>query len=232
MHCSISLFRYPASSIVWALSQMQLAHRHLKKAPGLQFYKLMGSGAGNGFSLWPNWRVYSLLGVWESEAAHQDFWQHNPFALAAQRRAEEQLRVHLRPLRTHGTWDGVNPFTDRLSEQPLRPEQAVAVLTRARVRTQRLPEFWRHVPGSSASLEGRPGLKLQIGVGETPLIYQATFSVWDNFEAVQQFAYRDKAHGEVVRKTRDRNWYAEDMFTRFAVEGIEGTWSGRKGEDF
>ena len=188
----------------------------------------MGSGAGNGFSLWPNWRVYSLLGVWASEAEYQAFWQTNAFALAVRRRAAEHLRVRLRPMRTHGTWDGVNPFNAHLSEAPLQQDQAVAVLTRARVRTRRLPEFWRHVPGASSSLEGRPGLKLQIGVGETPLIYQATFSVWENFEAVQQFAYRDQSHAEVVRKTRERNWYSEDMFTRFAVEGIEGHWEGHK----
>ena len=86
----------------------------------------------------------------------------------------------------------------------------------------------KHVPEASASLKEQEGLILSIGVGEVPLIYQATFSVWQNMEAVKQYAYRNPAHGQVVRKTRDRDWYSEEMFTRFRVEGMEGTWDGVK----
>jgi hypothetical protein len=34
----------------WAFSQMQLGHAHFKNIEGLVFYKLLGSGAENGFS--------------------------------------------------------------------------------------------------------------------------------------------------------------------------------------
>lgn len=45
----------------------------MSKIKGLQFYKLMGSGRDLGFSPFPDWSVYALLCVWESEAASEQF---------------------------------------------------------------------------------------------------------------------------------------------------------------
>jgi len=224
---TVTLFRYPSSQILWALSQMQRAHPALRQAPGLKFYKLMGSGGNGGFGLWPNWHVFALLGVWDSLDAFRAFQTENSFALDAGARVTEQFTTFLSPLKTHGFWNGENPFA-LLPEQPIPNDVPIAVLTRARIRLTRLREFLRHVPGASASLGSQKDLLLSIGVGEVPLIYQATFSVWRNLEAVKQYAYQNPAHGEVVRKTRDRNWYSEEMFTRFRVEGLEGNWGGQK----
>ena len=47
---------------------------------------------------------------------------------------------------------------------------------------------------------------------------QATFSVWKNFDAVKKFAYVSKEHSEIIKKTRKRNWYSEDLFARFIIE--------------
>ena len=46
----------------WAFQQMGLAPRKLVGIPGLQFVKMLGSGAGNGFSIWPNWGRLWLIG--------------------------------------------------------------------------------------------------------------------------------------------------------------------------
>ena len=204
---------------------MQLAHSELRQVPGLRFYKLMGSGGKGGFGLWPNWNVFALLGVWENMDAFRAFEANNAFAQKAFERSKEQFTTFLTPLKTHGLWNGENPFAS-LPEQVIPEDVPVAVLTRARIRLRRLREFLKHVPEASASLNEQAGLLLSIGVGEVPLIYQATFSVWRNIEAVKQYAYRNQAHGQVVRKTRDRDWYSEEMFTRFRVEGMEGTWDG------
>jgi len=206
---------------------MQLAHPELRQVPGLMFYKLMGSGGNGGFGLWPNWHVFALLGVWENLDAFRAFEVNNTFAQKASGRATEQFTTFLTPLKTHGLWNGENPFVP-LPEQAIPGDVPVAVLTRARIRLRRLREFLKHVPEASASLNDQEGLLLSIGVGEVPLIYQATFSVWRNLDAVKQYAYRNPAHGQVVRKTRDRDWYSEEMFTRFRVEGMEGTWEGVK----
>jgi hypothetical protein len=39
---------------------------------------------------------------------------------------------------------------------------------------------------------------------------------------VEQYAYRQSGHKEVVRLTRQRNWYTEELFARFSVVGAEG----------
>ena len=36
-------------------------------------------------------------------------------------------------------------------------------------------------------------------------------------ERVKKFAYDKGAHSEIVRKTKKRNWYSEDLFARFEI---------------
>jgi len=50
-------------------------------------------------------------------------------------------------------------------------------------------------------------------------VEQATFSIWKNLEKMNYFAYKHAAHAEVVRLTRERNWYSEELFARFQVIG-------------
>ena len=56
------------------------------------------------------------------------------------------------------------------------------------------------------------------GIGELPFLAQATFSVWKNLDSVMNFAYKSKDHSDIIKKTRKRNWYSEDMFTRFIIK--------------
>ena len=51
----------------WAFTQMQRAHAGLQQCRGLQFYKMLGTGAGAGFSLRPDFSTYALLTVWDTE---------------------------------------------------------------------------------------------------------------------------------------------------------------------
>jgi len=107
-------------------------------------------------------------------------------------------------------------LTDRLTNSPT--EQLVAVLTRATIRPRALPDFWRHVPQARQRLRDHAdSLLFGIGVGEVPLVQQCTISVWQNAAAVDQYAYRQSGHREVVRLTRQRQWYSEELFARFTV---------------
>ena len=56
-----------------------------------------------------------------------------------------------------------------------------------------------------------------MGIGELPLVEQATFSVWSNAEALEGFAYRSPNHAKRIRETHRYGWYSEEQFTRFAV---------------
>ena len=78
-------------------------------------------------------------------------------------------------------------------------------------------EFWRSVPKASNAIKSAKGVSWFKGIGEVPFIQQATFSIWKNLESVTNFAYKDMNHAEIVKKTRKRRWYKEDLFSRFEI---------------
>lgn len=200
-------------------TQMGLAVGHLAKTPGLTFGRLLGSGGGNGFSLWPNFGVYAWLGQWENQEDAQRFFAENSWLQSARKRSEGFSTFHLRPTMAHGQWAGEQPFPIDNNYDPKLP---VAVITRATIRTHKLPDFWRYVPRTSKSVYKHSERLLSIGVGEYPIFMQATFSYWKSGKAMQDFAYKSQHHKEVVKLTRERNWYKEELFARFTVLQIDG----------
>jgi len=57
---SFSLFRFGSwRARVWAFVMMGLARRHLRKVESINFWKLCGSGSGEGFTPIPNTSVYA-----------------------------------------------------------------------------------------------------------------------------------------------------------------------------
>jgi hypothetical protein len=223
---SLSFFRFEGwRNKWWGFKQMGLAPAALKAVSGLSFVKMLGSGGGNGFSIRPNFGVYGLLSVWENEAHARDFFAQNALFQEFCELSEEQWTVFLHPAKAHGLWDGQEPFTAQVPFDPVAP---VAVLTRATIRTNRLWQFWRFVPAVSRAMwrEHHEGLHFSIGIGELPLIQQATFSLWQDSQALQAYAYRGQHHSAVVRKTRELNWYKEELFARFHPFDSFGTWKG------
>ncbi len=224
-HTTLSLLRYDGwRARTWALAQMGLAPAQLAASPGLRFGRLLGSGGGNGFSLAPNWGVYAWLGHWEDRAAAEAFFATHPWWQRTEAYRSEAITFHLRATMTHGEWGGERPFP--ADPKAYDPAQPVAVITRATIRTRKLTDFWRYVPQTGDSIYEHPDRLFSIGVGEYPVFMQATFSLWRTGKAMQEFAYRSEHHKEVVQLTRERNWYKEEMFTRFAVLSQEGSWEG------
>ncbi|MEM9259838.1 MAG: hypothetical protein AAGA62_09345, partial [Bacteroidota bacterium] len=221
---TVSLFHYQGfRHRWWAFTQMGLAPSQLAKISGLQFGKLMGSGGVDGFSILPNFGVYAFLGVWDNRQTAEACFDKHPWWQNALERSHEQLTFFLRPTIAHGLWDGQNPFSN---PQSYDPKQPTAVLTRATIRTSKLAEFWQWVPKTSASIYDHPSRLISVGVGEYPLFMQATFSLWESGKAMQEFAYHSKYHKEVVKLTRERNWYKEELFARFTLIDSVGNWSG------
>jgi hypothetical protein len=112
------------------------------------------------------------------------------------------------------------------------PPAPVAVLTRARLAPRHAVAFWRAAPPVAAELAALAadpvaGPLLAIGLGEAPVGLQGTFSVWPDLAAVRAFAYGRPAHADVVRRTPETGWYAEELFARFTVLAADGTLDGR-----
>jgi heme-degrading monooxygenase HmoA len=227
MFTTLTLFTLRPGQRRWGLAQMGTSPGTLQKVPGLQFFQLLGSGAANGFGFLPNFDRYGFMGVWADEAAAQAFFERHSLWAKYQDRSRETWTAELAPLRSHGLWNKVNPF-DYQPNLPAPPDEAgpIAVLTRASIRLTKAPRFWRYIEPTSRVLATTPGVQLAIGLGELPLVRQATFSVWESAAAMQQYAYRDASHREVIQLTRRENWYSEELFARFRVLRSEGTVDG------
>lgn len=222
---TLTLFGYETTaSRVWAFGQMAFARGLLARQSGLRFWKMMGSGRGGGFSVKPDWSRYGLFAVWDSTEAADNFFAESQFINRFQRRATEIWTIRLLPVKAHGKWSGENVFDEFVVPNQNAP---IAVLTRASIRLNKLQRFWSHVPATSSELEGADGLIASIGIGEAPFVHQATFSLWRSERDMQDFAYRNLVHREVIRKTRAENWYREELFARFVPVAAAGKWNGR-----
>ena len=223
---TLSIITLPPGARFWALARMGTVPPRLPQVPGLGFAKLMGSGFD--FGLRPNLRRYGLLATWTDEAAAETFFTGHPLWQPYQQRSQEMWTAYLHPLQAHGHWDGQTPF-QAVPTPASPPSGPVAVLTRASIRPWRARSFWRAVPPVSRAVAGAPGLRAAIGLGELPLIRQATFSLWESAQLMQQYAYgaaHDGPHRDVVRRTRQEGWYSEELFARFRVLRATGTWDG------
>jgi hypothetical protein len=209
-----SIYQFRRRQILWAFTQMGLSFRFLN-SKHLRFGYMLGTGSGRGFSIWPNWQRYATLTVHTNLEEAKVYLQTNNFTKKLQNRSITTQRYVLQPVQSHGNWGGKNPFCP-LAE-PFNPSEKVGVLTRATIRFAKLYDFWRHVPAVSQSTAEAPGLAYQLGIGEWPIVQQATFSLWENEEAVKNFAYRMQQHKQVVSRTRQRQWYSEELFARFRI---------------
>ncbi len=222
---TLSLFGYDSSATkLWAFLQMGLARSALSGVPGLRFWKLLGSGEGGGFSLHPDWSRYGLLAVWQNSNCADAFFKESELMRSYRQKAKEIWTIRLLTIQSHGLWSGVSPFLPvSATSDPALP---VAVLTRAAIHWNRLSHFWRAVPATSRELNHAKGLLLSVGIGEAPFVRQATFSVWKSGREMQDFAYRTAVHKEIIRRTREENWYREDLFARFVPVSSNGLWGG------
>ena len=205
------------------MSQMQLAVAALQQVPGLRFFKMLGTGRR--FHYFPNFSVYSLLAVWEDQAQAQQFFQTSPLFQSFTERSEEHWTLYLKNYQAHGHWSGQQPFVSAIDAPGA--DQPVAVLTRATLNLARLRSFWRQALRINRQFAEHTDCWLSLGIGEWPVVQQATFSLWKNTDSMKRFAYNNHLHKEAIRGTRQHHWFTEDLFARFVPIGSEGSWGGR-----
>jgi len=221
----MSLFQFRGLDRFWAMRQMAVLPPRLRVYPGLQFFKVLGTGAGLGYSSIPNFNQWGLLTVWPSVEAALDFFGNSEVMDQYRLKTSEHFSVLLRPIKSRGQWSG-NPAFET---QPLLSEDyPLAVLTRARLKLRFIIPFWRRVGGVSRSQKDYSGQLFSQGLGERPWIHQATFSIWQSQEAMEQFAFgKESRHLEAIKITRQKNGFKEELYARFQVIGHQGTIIGR-----
>jgi hypothetical protein len=225
MICTLTVVRYPRW-FGWAgFLSMALFRFPLWFSSKTSFWKLMGSGRNGTFDKTPDWRQWAVLLVHKEDQRLTNRAPFNFFTTWWTFFRCEIWTLELEPIEGHGTWDGKACFGELPKQTGY--EGLIAVLTRATIRLNKLNRFWSHVNGVAVRMDGAEGFITSLGIGEVPLIKQATFSIWDSKAHMKQFAHQLKEHAEVIRKTREENWYSEELFVRFKVLGTHGTLHGK-----
>jgi len=223
---TFSFFRFAGHrSKIWAFGQMQFAHHSLSEVRGQSFYKLMGSGRER-FSPWPDWSVYTLLQVWQSEEAARQFFRSDRKWHQYKKNSSECWVLFLENKAVKGSWDSKVPFEPLPTTTDDLPYSLV--LTRATIRLSQIRRFWRYVPDSQTDLYNQPGLIYTKGVGEWPLRNMATVSIWSDESGIRKFAYRGEGHRKAIELTRKYDWYSEELFSRFRIYAMSGTWESKE----
>lgn len=222
---SLSLFRFASlPARVWVLGQMALARLSLRRMPEVGFWKLCGSGTGEGFTPRPNTAVWAILATWPDAATARARISAAPVFLRWRSHAAESWTILLEPTSARGTWSGVAPFVAGAGQGA--DAGPIVALTRATMRASTFLRFWRRVPDISAVIGQDPNVIFKIGIGEVPLLHQVTFSIWPDAASMARFARGDGPHGRAIQAVRAEGWFSEELYARFRILDDWGSWGG------
>ncbi|MCW5612990.1 MAG: spheroidene monooxygenase [Rubrivivax sp.] len=209
------------AALGWGWTRVALGERPLRGVPGLRFARALGSGHEGGFGLRPSFSRQGLFACFDSQRA-ADAFLAGERVQAYRRQARELLVVTLRATSCRGRWDGQGIGVGAPGTAPGEP---LAALTRASIRPAVAPAFWARAPAAQAGLEAAPGCRLAVGLGEAPLLRQATFSLWDDSAAMDAYA-RSGAHAVAIADAHRFGFFSESMFVRFRPLAVWGRWKG------
>jgi spheroidene monooxygenase len=221
---TISFFRFErAVARIWALGMMGAARLALPKVPGIGFWKLCGSGTGEGFTPLPNTAVYAILASWPDAATARKSIADAGIFQSYRKHATENWTIFLETASARGKWAGKTPF--QASGKPI--DGPLAALTRASIKPAIALKFWQRVPDISRMIGADRNVAFKIGIGEMPLLHQITFSIWPDAQSMADFARTNGPHAAAIKAVRDGNWFSEELYARFAIICDTGTWGGR-----
>ena len=204
-------------NIGFALLRMALDRGALRRLSGVRFAKMLGTGKGETFT--PRdadanrWGALVVI-----DSANVQALDNSKLVKRWRAHSLSEVRYLLDPISSHGLWAKTNPF----AYSTVQTDGEVIAITRARIKWFQNLRFWRAVPPVTQSLHSSPGLINTIGIGEAPIGLQGTFSHWQTGAALRNFAYKGAAHQEAIAATERHNWYADELFARFAVRDIRG----------
>jgi len=217
------LARLPARHVSWAVGRLIRGPSAWRAEPGLRFARVLGSGRDGGFGLRPGLDHQGLFLMFDDVADALACVARSPRLAAYRERADECLVAVLQASSARGRWAGQGMRAVVPSPGPGEP---LVALTRASIRAGQALRFWRHSPPSEAALATAPGCRLAVGLGEAPVLRQATISFWDDTAAMNAYA-RSGAHQQAIEASYREGYFSEWMFVRFAPLLLQGRWGGR-----
>lgn len=215
---TLLVWRVPPRRLPQVLWRMAADRGRLRRNPSVQFAKLLGTGQGSQFG--PTRADPTRWATLLVHDEHADPVQ-TPVGQAWQALSSAYCRLDLAPLSSRGRWAGQEPFHP--ADPVGRPREGmVLAITRARLRPSRAVTFWRAIGDVAPAARRAPGLLATFGIGEAPIGWQGTVSLWRDARDLVEFAYRHPDHRKAIEQTPTQQWYAEELFARFAVIELAG----------
>ena len=192
-------------------------NKRLISFSGLKFIKLFGTGSNDGFSLFPDFSSYVIISSWKNDHYRKKFIDENNIINEIISRSSKRVEIKIDPYNCTGSWNGINPFKNVSSYGGGK----IIVLTRARVKLNKLINFLVNTSLAAKSIKSQDGAEFYKGIGELPIIEQATISIWMSEQSMRDYAYSDKNHLKIINKARKHKWYSEELFVRSNILSLK-----------
>ena len=224
MITALTITKFRGLTIPFAFIGMAVLRLPLWLNKKCRFWKLMGSGKHAQVDLAPDFKHWAILTTWENQEDCEAFYSNSLVIKWFNFFGIESCTILLKTLSSHGLWSKKEPFNTGNSNNEFSGK--IAVITRAAIRFNRLKEFRQNIKRAADAMRTAPGFILAAGIGENPFLDQATFSIWENAESVKNYAYKTFDHADVIKLTRARQWYKEELFARFEIITSYGKLNG------
>ncbi|MGY3055568.1 heme-degrading monooxygenase HmoA [Pedobacter sp. UYEF25] len=225
MIVALTITKYKTHFIPFAFIGMAILRIPLWANRKCKFWRLMGSGKDAQVDLAPDYKHWAILTTWKDRIDCDQFYKKSVVIKWFRKFGAEEFTVILNPLVSHGLWAGKNVF--ETSQQNSGKSGRVAAITRATINWNRMNEFRANMKRAGSAMRTAPGFIMAAGVGENPFSSQATFSIWEDLESMKNYAYKTTDHSDVIKLTRTRKWYSEELFARFEILEITGSLNGK-----
>ena len=157
----ISFFQYAGIKNKWyAFTRMGRSPILQKKINGLTFFKPLGTGSGNGFSIKPDFSTFGFVAVFKSEELAKEFLGTD-VVKEYTKTTTGYSHVLMHTVKSHGKWSEQNPFESSVEYDKTKP---LAVITRATIKPKLAYQFWKNVPAVSKSMDKYDELVFSKGI--------------------------------------------------------------------
>jgi len=225
MIAALTITKFRTRYILFGFLGMAILRMPMWLNKNCRFWKLMGSGKDAQVDLAPDFKHWAVLTTWNDKADCHKFYKQSFVIKWFRFFGSEEFTILLKPLSSHGLWSGKQPFI--IDKDDDLQNKRVAVITRAAIHYKRLKEFRSNIKRAAVEMRKADGFILSAGIGENPFFDQATFSIWEDIESMKQYAYKSFDHSDVIKLTRARKWYSEELFARFEIIETQGSLNGQ-----